>query len=347
MSALAAPARTFVDSPAVRAATPLLVGLIGPSGTGKTCSALRLATGFQRVSGGEIYFIDTESNRALHYAPQKDGPQAPRVFNFRHVPFGAPFSPLDYLAAIEHCHDKGAKNIVIDSMSHEHEGPGGVLEMHESELARLAKDDEKKRERVGMLAWQKPKSERRRLINTILQMPANFIFCFRSKEKMLIKKGEDPRSLGFMPIAGDEFVYEMTLKLLLLPSADGRPTLVTDNPGEKLMVKVPGQFRVPPFTELIKPDAQISEDLGEALARWAAGSPAKGPVDVADLLKRYGACSDPATHRALNATTRSAWASLAGAERKALTAAADAAAARIKASDEGKGKARAREPGVD
>src|SRR5438128_3503645 len=102
--------RTFEDRPAVREATPLLVGLIGPSSSGKTFSALRLATGIQRVSGGEIFVIDTEARRALHYAEK---------FTFRHVPFGAPFGPLDYLTAIEHCIARGAKTIVVDSISHE------------------------------------------------------------------------------------------------------------------------------------------------------------------------------------------------------------------------------------
>ena len=77
-------ARTFDDRPATREATPLLVGLVGPSGAGKTFSALRLATGVQRVVGGDIYFIDTEARRGLHYAER---------FTFRHLPFGAPFSP--------------------------------------------------------------------------------------------------------------------------------------------------------------------------------------------------------------------------------------------------------------
>ena len=85
-------ARVFEDRPATRERTPLLVGLVGPSGSGKTYSALRLATGFQRVTGGDIYFIDTEARRALHYADS---------FNFRHLPFGAPFGSLDYLGVFD------------------------------------------------------------------------------------------------------------------------------------------------------------------------------------------------------------------------------------------------------
>jgi ABC-type cobalamin/Fe3+-siderophores transport system ATPase subunit len=113
----------FTDSPAARIATPLFTGIVGPSGTGKTFSALRLATGMQRVTGGEIFGIDTESNRMLHYAPlpgEKADPMRGK-FAFRHVPFAAPYGSLRYLAAIRYCASKGAKNIVIDSGSHEHD----------------------------------------------------------------------------------------------------------------------------------------------------------------------------------------------------------------------------------
>jgi len=84
--------RKFEDTPAARVQTPLLVGLVGPSGSGKTFSALRLATGIQRISGGDIYAIDTEARRMLHYAD---------TFECRQPPLAAPFSSLDYPGAIE------------------------------------------------------------------------------------------------------------------------------------------------------------------------------------------------------------------------------------------------------
>lgn len=310
--------RTFEDRPAVREATPLLIGLVGPSNSGKTFSALRLATGIQRVSGGEIFLIDTESRRALHYADR---------FTFRHVPFGAPFGPLEYLAAIEHCVKKGAKIVVVDSASHEHESIGGVLEMHAAEQKRLAALWKTSEDAVNMAAWNKPKTERRRLINTILQMPVNFIFCFRAKEKLKIRKGEPPKELGFQPIAGEEWIYELVLKCLLLPGASGTPTWEPEHQGEKVMIKLPEQFRTEYFRKLLA--APLSEDVGEALAKWAAGSEAKQPVDVHDLIKQYTACSDPATHRTLEEKRRAIWATLDKAGKAVLKAAADGAAKRL------------------
>jgi ABC-type dipeptide/oligopeptide/nickel transport system ATPase subunit len=307
--------RTFSDVPAARERAPILIGLVGPSGTGKTYSALRLATGMQRVTGGDIFVVDTEARRALHYADK---------FKFRHVAFGAPFSPLDYLSAIEHCLKKGAGTIVVDSTSHEHEGPGGVLEMHESALDKMAGSDAGKRNKLTMLAWAKPKQQRRRLINSILQMECNFIFCFRAKEKMKLQPGKDPIAMGFQGISGDEWIYEMQIKCLLLPGCDGVPTWQSDMPGEKQMVKLPEQFR-----SMFGKPAQLSEDIGEQIARWAAGTAAPGTRTAAELVADYETCSDPATLRALEDVRRVSWAKLSADEKKRVKATADEARERI------------------
>ena len=87
--------RQFTDSPAVREKVPLWFGLAGASGSGKTYSAQRIAKGMQRVIGGDIFGIDTESKRMLHYADK---------FNFRHIPFSEPFGSLDYLEAVSYTH---------------------------------------------------------------------------------------------------------------------------------------------------------------------------------------------------------------------------------------------------
>ncbi|HET9797292.1 MAG TPA: AAA family ATPase [Gemmatimonadaceae bacterium] len=274
---MAAHSRVFEDHEAKRVAVPLMVGLVGPSGGGKTYSALRLASGIQRVTGGDIFVIDTESRRSLHYA---------NLFKFRHVPFAAPFGPLDYLAAIEYAVKRGAKVVIVDSMSHEHEGPGGVLEQHAAEVDRLAGGDQAKAERVKMLAWSAPKQARRRMINTILQMPVSSIFCFRAKEKLKIERGQEPKPLGFMPIAGEEFIYEMTINCLLLPKAGGIPTWQSNEIGEQATMKLPQQF-----AQLFSEPLPLSEDHGETMARWAEG----GAVSRFDEFLREIAEADLAT----------------------------------------------------
>lgn len=255
-----APARKFEVQDAAQAATggrPLLIGLMGPSGGGKTFSALRLATGIQNVAGGDIFGIDTEARRMLHYTDR---------FKFKHMQFDAPFGSRDYLAAIEQAVAAGAGVVIIDSMSHEHEGTGGCLDLHDQELDRMAGNDFAKRDRMNMLAWQKPKAARRAMINGILQIPANFIFCFRAKEKLKLVPGQKPVPQGFMPIAGEELVFEMTVNCLLLPHANGVPTWRSDQIGERLMMKLPEQFR-----GIFEKEQPLSEDIGQKLAAWAKG----------------------------------------------------------------------------
>lgn len=265
------PKREFVATDAKREKVPLLVGLMGPSGGGKTFTALRLATGIQSVSGGDIYFIDTESRRALHYADK---------FKFKHVPLDAPFGSLDYLAALQWCVSKGAGVVVVDSMSHEHEGPGGMIDLQDQILTRMAGDNYGKRQAMQMLAWAEPKAKRRALINGILQLNSNFIFCFRAKNTSKPVKNPDTGKnevvpQGFMPIAGDEFVFEQTLNALLLPGAGGVPTWQSDAVGERTMIKLPEQFAA-----LRQRTAPLDEKVGERLAKWAAGEPtATKPVE--------------------------------------------------------------------
>ena len=270
--------RNFKIEKAVRRSVPLLIGLMGPSGGGKTYSALRLAKGIQKVFPGDIIHIDTESNRALHYAS---------IFDFQHVPFGEPFGSMDYLEVLNFAQSKKPSIIIIDSMSHEHESIGGMLDLHEKELDRMAGNDHGKRQRMGMLAWHRPKSDRRKLINGLLQMNSNFIFCFRAKESSRPSKDKNGKSIienfGFMPIAGNEFVFEMTINMLLLPHANGIPTWKSDNKGESMMMKLPEQFK----SIFNKPGIQLDEAIGEKLATWAKGNkeaPAKKqPVNIPEL----------------------------------------------------------------
>lgn len=259
------PDRTFDTVHAERVAVPLWVALFSPSGGGKTFSALRLAKGIQSVRGGSIHMIDTESGRGLHYAD---------LFDYQYTPLEAPFSSLDYLAAINHVvNEKKARIVIIDSLSHEHESEGGYLEQHEAELDRMAGNDFKKRDSMNMLAWGRPKAARTRLINTMLRMKdVAFILGFRADDSSKPVKGDDGKTkvvhMGFMPIAGRRFIYEATVAALLMPGAGGVPTWEPENVGEKMMRKLPEQFKG--LFERTK-GQPLSEQHGIALAEWARG----------------------------------------------------------------------------
>ena len=258
--------RKFQLQPAVRERVPLLVGLCGPSGSGKTYSALELATGMNAAIGGGIIFIDTENRRALHYADN---------FKFEHLDLGAPFGSLDYLAALEYAAAQNPAVIVVDSMSHEHEGPGGLIDTHAKEVQRMAGNDYAKQQRVQMLAWQKPKAARRALLNEMVRLNTNIIMCFRAGEKSKPTKGRNGKQeiieQGFTPIAAPEFVYEMTLSALMYPGAKGVPTWESSKPGEHGATKLPGQFY-----NLFQQPGPLTREHGKKLAEWAQGGAEPG-----------------------------------------------------------------------
>jgi hypothetical protein len=263
-------------TPAKREHVPLLVGIFGPSGGGKTYSALRLAKGIQSVVGGEVYGVDTESRRMLHYA---DDPDLTRDgWSFKHVEFKAPFGSLRYLEVLRWCVDQGAKTVIIDSMSHEHGGEGGYLDEHDKDLDRFGGADERKRERNNMRAWIRPATERKKLIRGLLQLDANFIFTFRAKETVKPDGGGGVTEMGFVPEAGDAFLYEMTVCCLLMPVAGGVPTWTSKMPGEAQMIKPAKQF-IDLFAGVRRP---LDEKHGAGLALWARGtSPSPQPATPA------------------------------------------------------------------
>lgn len=107
---------SFAVVPARKGKNSILLGLAGPAKSGKTLSALRVAKGL----GGKIVLIDTENKRALHYADK---------FDFHHIDFQPPYTPVRYIEAINAAIAAKANVVIVDSASHEWEGEGGILEM--------------------------------------------------------------------------------------------------------------------------------------------------------------------------------------------------------------------------
>jgi len=252
-------ARQFTMKPAKREAMDLRLGVSGPSSSGKTYTSLLLGVGIQEVVGGDLALVDTENGRANQYADE---------FKFLHVPFAAPFGSLAYLDALNFVAGKGVKTCIIDSMSHEHEGDGGHLHMHEAELDRMAGDDWGKRKQLTFLAWAKPAAERRAFLNAIQQIRMNLIFCFRAKDKLALVKVNgktEAVSIGWQPIAGPEFVFEMTALVVLPPRSGGVPDWKAE------AVKVAKGW------DVLFPKAGVALDkaTGERLARYAQGEKVK------------------------------------------------------------------------
>lgn len=246
---------SFEFRPAKRENVPLLIGLAGGTGSGKTYSAMLLAKG---LSGGNKFaVIDTENGRARLYADE---------FAFDDTDLREPFTPGRYADAIAAADAAGYPVIVVDSMSHEYAGDGGLLDYQEQELHRLAGDDLRRRDAMKMASWIRPKMQHKKMVSRLLQVKAHLILCFRAEEKIEIVKENGKTVIraketrtgkdGWVPLTEKNLPYELTLSFLLTEIAPGVPRPI------KLMAQ-----HKPLFPE----GKPITDEVGVALAAWAAG----------------------------------------------------------------------------
>jgi len=269
---LALPKRDIVISKARRQNVPLLFGIFAIWDGGKTVSGIRIGRGMAKVLAGDpdqLYVIDTEGNRALAYADQ---------YAFNHVPLVPPHGSLDYLATILHCVNKGARVIMVDTVTHEHYGIGGYLDTIASEQERLAALWKlSKPEGAKWAATNVAASRRKELVRHVEQLGKEgvaIIFCFRASEKIRIpKKGakndqgeREVVEMGYMPDTKESLMFLMTASALLMPRAKGVPTWRSEKPGESLMIKLPSYFE-----GIFRDGEQLNETHGEVMAKWAHG----------------------------------------------------------------------------
>src|SRR6056297_667392 len=105
---------------AERKQAKIKLGLEGPSGSGKTYSALLLAYGLVQ-NWSKVAVIDTENHSADLYAHLGD---------YKVLQLDRPYTPERYIQAIQACEDASMEVIIIDSVTHEWDGAGGILETH-------------------------------------------------------------------------------------------------------------------------------------------------------------------------------------------------------------------------
>lgn len=283
---------SFTHRPAKRENTPLIVGLAGPTKSGKTYSAHLLARGL--ANGGPITMINAEGAKGHQYADE---------FAYTAIDITRPYTPERYTEALRYALGLDPKPavVIVDSMSHMHDGPGGLLEYHDTELDRLAGEsaDRRTRDRYNWTAWIKPKAAENTFIYTMLEADCHIIACFRAKPKLKIVRGQEPIDLGLQPIAGERVAFETIFTLMLPPHSKGVPDLEQSE-----MRK--------PFDSLIPTGEPLSEETGRKLAAWAAGSapapepPSEAGSEDADTIiaRLLAAASDPVRAEAKIASKR-------------------------------------------
>ena len=237
----------YTFRPAKRENTPLIIGIAGPTKSGKTYSALRLARGL--ANGKPVAMINAEGPRGHQYA---------ETFQYVACDISAPYRTTLYTEVLGAAMQLKPGAIIIDSVSHSHDGPGGTLEWHEEILNKMAGDDMKKRDRCNFTAWVKPKAGENQFIYKMLSTECPLILCMRAKEKVRIEKGKEPVDLGWQPIVGERVAFETIFTLILPPHSKGVPDLAISEMRE-------------PFDTLVPGGKQIDEQLGKRLAEWARG----------------------------------------------------------------------------
>lgn len=168
--------------------------LQGPSGSGKTYSSLLLALGLVG-NWNQIAVIDTENNSSHLYS---------HLGNFNVLSLTEPFSPERYMEAIEMCEKAGMRVIIIDSISQEWEGSGGVIETHGNMAGN------------SFTNWNRITPRHNAFVQKILQTQCHIVATIRSKQDYVLtdKNGKMvPEKVGLKGVTRDGMDYEFTVVL--------------------------------------------------------------------------------------------------------------------------------------
>lgn len=182
---------------AKRSKARIRIALNGPSGSGKTYSALLLAYGLTG-DWGKIAVIDTENHSADLYSD---------LGQYYVLSLNEPYTPKRYSEAILLCEASGIECVIIDSITHEWNGKGGCLEMHEQITAAMRVPN-------SFTAWASVTPEHQSFIDSILKSKCHVISTIRSKTEYVLteRNGKQvPVKVGMAPITRDGFEFEVTV----------------------------------------------------------------------------------------------------------------------------------------
>lgn len=182
---------------ATRKKVKLRLGLSAVSGGGKTYSALLLAYGLVG-DWNKIAVIDTENNSASLYS---------HLGEFNTIELTAPYTPERYIQAIRACEDAAMECIIIDSITHEWDGKGGILEIHSSMTGN------------SFTNWASITPRHQKFIDAILQSTCHVITTVRRKTEYDMQKDNNGRTkvekAGLKEITREGFEYELTVNFNL------------------------------------------------------------------------------------------------------------------------------------
>lgn len=189
-----------------REKSKLRLALAGPSGAGKTLSALLLAYGITN-DWSKIALIDTEHGRAKFYANRSDFGTG----EFLYQEMSAPYSPNKYISMVnEGAEAVGADGVVIvDSFSHCWDNEGGVLDI-KSQIAEQPKKND-------YSAWAEAGKIQNNLVNSVLSANCHTIVTMRAKMAYAMEQNDKgktvPVKIGLAPVQRENTEYEFDIVL--------------------------------------------------------------------------------------------------------------------------------------
>lgn len=191
-----------------RSAVRAVIALYGPSGAGKTFTALQLGWGLAGGNSDEMGMLDTENGRGEMYDDCLVGTDG-KVHEFWYDRLDPPFTPQRFIDKRNEFNQRKLKVLVEDTISHEWNGSGGVLE-------------QVKKERASITGWRKWKPEHRKFVDSMLHSDMHHIVCLRSTNKTDWTDPQKPVSKGLMPVQQDEFLFEVTISIELAAGGKSR-----------------------------------------------------------------------------------------------------------------------------
>lgn len=190
---------------AERRARRASMSIAGPTGSGKTLAALAWAW---HVAGGKRFaVVDTENESAALYADhplllQICGP----TFGFDSLDIRPPYLTAKYQEALELAIQEGYPALVIDSLSHQWDGDGGILQRKEQADTVPGSNH--------WTNWAPFTKEYNAFRDALLNCPIHLVACMRSKMAyQQTQEGSKKKveKLGLQPIQRDGLEYEFTL----------------------------------------------------------------------------------------------------------------------------------------
>jgi hypothetical protein len=225
----------------------------GASGSGKTYSALRLAKGMLGRMD-KVVVIDTENGSSHLYDHFGD---------YSVLSLNAPYTPEKFIMAIQESIKQGFECIIIDSLSHEWQGAGGILDIHGQ------------MEGNSFTNWSKITPRHNALIQQIVNAPVHIIATLRSKTDYILqqKNGKSiPEKVGLKPVQREDCDYEFTIAFEL----------------NRYHVATISKDRTGIFANT--PEVELNEEKGVEIINWTDAK--SEPHKTNDLERRIKECNN-------------------------------------------------------